>query len=353
MVLYGFHNLQDLASSRITGSLVDASNVAINAAVAEHNRVMDAVIGLFCQRTTDYKVRYAQIGSAKLQPLDDNGRARPIKPSGYYDVAFPIEEGGAAWGANYVTRQKMTVGDAERVTAMMLQADALWVRDRILAGLFSNVAWTFTDPFYGALTIETLANGDAVTYLRKNGTSSVDTHQLGMTNAIGTGADNPFPSIVSELTEHPENRGQVICFIPSGLKATVSALATFIETPDNNVLLGSGSDTLRVNGPGVPVPGQVIGYETSGCWIVVWDAIPANYILSVTTEGPRPLAMREDPEPELQGFKKVAERNDHPFYENQFLRRAGFGAWNRVGAHVTEISDASYDVPTGFVAPIV
>ncbi len=353
MVLYGFQNLQDLASARITGSLVEASNVAITAAVTEHNRVMDALIALFCQRTTQYTQRYAQIGSAKLQPLDDNGRARPIKPSGYYDVAFPIEEGGAAWGANYVTRAKMTVGDAERITSMMLQADALWVRDRVLAGLFSDTAWTFTDPFYGSLSIQVPANGDTVTYLRKNGTSSTDTHQLGMANAIGSGADNPFPTIFDELTEHPENRGQVICFIPSGLKATVTALATFIETPDGNVVLGSGSNTLRVNGPGVPVPGTVIGYETSGCWIVVWDAIPASRILSVMTDGPRALAMREDPEPELQGFKKVAERNDHPFYENQFLRRAGFGAWNRVGAHVTEIGDASYDVPTGFVAPIV
>lgn len=353
MTLYGFHTLQDLASARITGSLIEATNTAINAAVTEHNRVMDALIALFCQRTTEYKRRYAQIGSAKLQSLDENGRARPIKPSGYYDVAFPIEEGGAAWGANYVSRAKMTVGDAERITAMMLQADALWVRDRIMAGLFSDTAWTFTDPLYGALTIETLANGDTVTYLRKNGTASTDDHQLGMANAIGSGSDNPFPTIYDELTEHPENRGQVISFIPAGLKATVSALSTFIETPDGNVILGSGSNRLAANGPGVAVPGTIIGYETSGVWIAQWDALPANYILSVTTEGPRALAMREDPEPELQGFKKVAERNDHPFYENQFLRRAGFGAWNRVGAHVTEISDASYDVPTGYVAPIV
>lgn len=351
--LYGFHQLADLAASRVSGSLIEATNTAIQLAVAEHNRQMDALLGLFCERTTMHQVRYAQMSATKLQPLDQNGRARPIKPSGYYDVAFPIEEGGAAWGANYVTREKMTVGDAERITAMMLSADALWVRDRVLAALFSSATYSFTDPLYGALTIQPPANGDTVTYGRVNGTSAVDTHQLGMANAIGASTDNPFPTIYDELTEHPENRGQVISFIPSGLVATTTALATFIDTPDGNVVLGSGSSTLASSGPGVPVPGKVIGYETSGVWIVQWDALPANYILSVMSDGPRPLGMREHPEPSLQGFKKVAERNDHPFYENQFLRLAGFGAWNRVGAHVTEISDASYDVPTGYVAPIV
>jgi len=353
MTLYGFHTLQDLAGARITGTMVEAVNTAIQLAVAEHNRQMDALMNLFCQRTTQHQIRYAQMGSAKLQSLDENGRARPVKPSGYYDVAFPIEDAGIAWGANYVSRAKMTVGDAERATAMMLSADALWVRDRVLAALFSNATYTFTDPLYGALTIQTPANGDAVTYGRVNGTSAVDTHQLGMANAIGASSDNPFPTIYDELTEHPENRGQVISFIPAGLKATTTALATFLDVADPNVRIGTDSDQLIGAGPGVAVPGKVIGYETSGVWVVQWDALPANYILSVMTEGPRPLGMREHPEAELQGFKKVAERNDHPFYESQFLRFAGFGAWNRVGAHVTEISDASYDVPTGFVAPIV
>lgn len=353
VALYGFHTLQDLASARISGSLVEAVNSAIQLAVAEHNRQMDALLNLFCERTTEHQLRYAQMSATKLQPLDSNGRARPIKPSGYYDVAFPIEEGGASWGANYVTREKMTVGDAERITAMMLSADALWIRDRVLAALFSDTTYSFVDPLYGALTIQTPANGDGVTYGRVNGTSSTDTHQLGMTNALSSGSDNPYPTIYSELTEHPENRGQVIAFIPAGLKAATVGLATFIETPDGNVILGSGSSTLSVAGPGVPVPGKVLGYETSGVWIVQWDALPAKYILSVMTDGPRPLGMREHPEASLQGFKKVAERNDHPFYDNQFLRLAGFGAWNRVGAHVTELEDASYDPPTGYDAPIV
>lgn len=353
MALYGFHNLQDLANTRIVDSMIPMVNDAIQAAVAEHNRQMDAMLSLFVTRTSEYKRRYAQVGNARLQPLDDNGRARPIKPSGFYDVAFPIQSGGSAWGANYVTRAKMTVGDAERITAAMLGADFRWLRDHIFGALFATSTWTFTDDLYGDLTIQPLANGDSVTYgLGVGGDSSAtDTHQLGFANAIGAGADNPYPAIYNELMEHSENSGKVIAFIPTGLKATTTALATFNPVLMADIRPGSGTDVL-VGRLDVPVPGTVLGQEDSGVWVVEWPSLPAGYIVAVTSEGPRPLAMREDPEPELQGFKKVAERNDHPFYENQFLRRAGFGAWNRVGAVVAEIADSTYDVPTGYGVPM-
>lgn len=353
MVLYGFHNLQDLASARVSGTNAEAVNDAINDAVAEHNRQLDALMALFVDPTTLYTERYAQTSAASLQPLDDNGRALPIKPSGYYDVAYPIQQGGSAWGANYVTRAKMTVRDAERITGMMLQADARWMRDRILASLFATSTWSFPDPLYGSLTVQPLANGDSVTYGVATGgdVSATDTHQLGQANAIGAGADNPYPTIYTELMEHPENSGDVIAFIPSGLKTATEALTTFYPVADANIELGSGSGRL-IGNLGVETPGKLIGYEDSGVWVVEWKALPANYIVAVATGGDRPLAMRQDPEPELQGFKRVADRDDHPFYESQWLRRAGFGGRNRVGAVVMEVSDASYDVPTGYSVPL-
>jgi len=354
MPLYGFHNLQDLANTRIVDSAIPMVNTAIEAAVAEHTRQMNAIINLFAAPTIDYKRRYAQIGNARLQPLDQNGRARPIKPSGYYDVAFPIQEAGSAWGANYVTRAKMTIGDAERITSMMLSADFRWLRDHILAALFSNATWTFTDDLYGDLTIQPLAlSSDGVTYGIASGadTAATDTHQLAQANAIGAGADNPYPIIYAELMEHQENSGDVIVFIPTGLKATTVALATFNPVADGNIRPGSGSDVL-VGSLSTPVPGTILGYEDSKCWVVEWPSLPAGYMVAVATGGPRPLGMREDPEPELQGFKKVAERNDHPFYESQFLRRAGFGAWNRVGAVVYRIGNGTYAVPTNYSSPM-
>jgi hypothetical protein len=351
-VLYGFVNLQDVASSRITGTLIDAVNDAINLSVEEHNRQIASLSGLFVDRTTLYKERYAQVSSARLQPLDNNGRALPIKPAGFYDVAYPILSGGSAWGANYVARAKMTVRDAERITAMMLTADINWMRDHILAALFSFAATTFVDDEFGSLTIQPLAlASDGVTYGVVGSAPATDTHQLAQANAIGAGADNPYPIIYSELTEHPQNTGDVVALISTSLKATTQALATFNPIADPNIQAGSGSDRL-VGTLGVATPGKLIGYDDSGVWIVEWPTMPAGYIIATMTGGDRALAMREDPEPELQGFKRVADRDDHPFYESQWLRRAGFGARNRVGAVAYRVGNGTYDEPANLTPPI-
>ncbi len=351
-VLYGFHNLGDIAAARISGTNQEAVNDAINLAVAEHNETITALMALFVDRTTLYTERYAQAGAASLQPLDDNGRALPIKPGGYYNVAYPIQQGGSAWGANYVTRAKMTVADAERATALMLMADMNWMRDRILAALFSFATWTYPDPLYGDLTIQPLAlASDSVTYGVVGGSAATDTHMLAQANAIGAGADNPYPLIYADLVEHPQNSGEVVVLIPTALKATTQALTTFTQVADPNIQAGSGVDRL-IGSLGVATPGRLIGYEDSGVWIVEWPTLPATHMIAVMTGGDRALAMREDPEPELQGFNRVAERDNHPFYESQWLRRAGFGARNRVGALVYRVGNGTYDEPANLTPPI-
>jgi hypothetical protein len=346
-------NLRHLFTERIADRLIPQVSAAIEASVAEHNRQMDAMLGLFAERTTAYSLRYAQIGANRLQPLDEHGRARPVLPAGYYDLAFPIRDAGTAWGATFKAKELMTVGDANRLTAMMTNGDVVWMRDQILSALFSNATHTFVDPAYGSLTVQTLANGDAVTYQRSGSLSfSADTHQYGQAAAIADLTD-PYPSIVTELTEHPENSGDVIVLIASDLVATTKALTGFHMATDPNIQLGTGSDRL-VGSFGTAIPGQLIGYHDAGAWIAEWSSLPSSYFIATMTGGRRPLAMREYPAASLQGFVQVPDaRNDHPFYEQQYVRYAGFGALNRVGAVVGEIADATYDVPTGYAAPIV
>src|SRR5690349_4717566 len=322
-VLYGFIGLKDVLGQRL--STVDAELItgAIQQSVDEHNRQMDALMSLFVSPVTSATERYKQTGPARLQPLDENGRAQ------------------------------MTVQDANDATAQMLEADMRWMRDHILSALFASATWSFTDPQYGTLTVQPLANGDTVTYAVQTGADSgaTDTHQLAQANAIGAGSDNPFPTIRNELLEHPENSGDVIVFLPTGLKAATQALATFNPIADPNIQPGSGTDRL-VGTLGVATPGNLIGYEDSGVWLIEWPSLPANYMIATTTGGDRPVGMREDPEAELRGFKRVAERDNHPFYESQWLRRAGFGARNRVGAAVIRVGNGTYAVPTGYTPPM-
>jgi hypothetical protein len=354
-LLYGFVQLKDLANRRVSEIGVQVVNDAINQAVEEHNRQIQAILDLFAQRTTEFKERFTSPVVARLQPLDENGRARPIKPFGVYDIAYPIQDAGTAWGATYKAREKMTVQEANDITATLISADVRWLRDHILAGLFTNVDWTFPDPMHGALTVHGLANSDTVQYFVQAGqdAGATDDHYLGQAAAVAD-ATNPFPTIYAELVEHPENSGDVLSFIPTNIKTDVQALATFYPVRDPNIT--AGADVSELTGSlGVSLPSgpaSLLGYESSGVWIAEWKTLPNNYIVSLMTGGERPLKMREEPEESLRGFKKVAERNDHPFYESQYLRSAGFGANNRVGAVVMEVEDATYDIPTNYTSPM-
>lgn len=349
-VLYGLLNMQDLYASRVTEIGVTEVSQSIEQSVAEHNRQLNAIMDLFVMRTTKFKGRFLAAGNARLQPLDNSGRALPIKPSGYYDLAWPIQMGGGAWGHDWVTGEKLRVGEVARMMNLMLDADSRWVRDHILAALFyknSTNPWTFVDDEHGSLSVYGLANGDTTVFNLMTGASSgaTDDHLL----ADATLDAATFAGIEEELLEHPENGGDVISFIPTNLKATVEALSTFYPVEDPDLRIGSAS-TVLAGSLGRAVPGVVLG-KVEKNWIVEWRSLPDNYIISVTTEGDRPIAMREDEEASLRGFKQVAVREDHPWYERQYVRRAGFGAWNRVGAVVTEV-DASYSIPTGYSSPL-
>lgn len=357
-VLYGFHNRRDLLDQRVTDSNIPEFNNAIDETLAEHNRQINAAISLFAERTTDFKERYAAAVLTRNQPLDENGKALPIKRAGYADVAYPIHGSGNAWGANWITRAKMTGREVQRITATLLNGDARWMRDHLFAALFYGTAggsgWTFNDPTKGALTIQGLANGDTQTYMIQSGAdaSTTDTHILAQANAIAD-ADNPYDDIYNELTEHPENGGEVIAFIPTALKATTMALTNFVEKNDPNLQLGASTTTL-IGSLGIETPGVLIGY-CDGVWIYEWKAMPSTHILATTTEGDRTLALREEPEEELQGFNRVVDNApaiSHPFYESQYLRLGGFGARNRVGAVSYRIGSGTYAVPTNYGSPM-
>lgn len=351
-VLYGFVNLKDVFSQRVEDVGVPVVNAAIDETLAEHNQQLMNLMSLFVDRTTQYKVRYRTPVAASLQPLDENGRARPIKGAGYYDIAFPLQMAGIAWGTTYYASQKITVQETNSAVAALITADKRWLRDRIMAALFTNVNYTHSDAAHGDLTIKPLANGDTDTYLIQAGADAgaTDTHYLAQAGAIADASD-PFPTIRSELTEHPENSGDVVVFVPTSNRTAVEGLSGFYPVNDPNLRMGAGA-TVLAGTLNVALPGDVFGYHEAGVWLAEWKGLPANYLVATMTGGPRPIAMREEPEASLRGFNRVAERNDHPFYESQYLRVAGFGAQNRVGAVIMRVSNGAYAIPTNYQAPL-
>lgn len=348
-VLYGFQSLENIFAQRVTEVDVRVVESAIAQTIEEHNRVMNSLMGLFVRQTTEFKIVYKTLGSARLQPADADTRAIPVRGAAQYSRSFPLKRGAHAWGASYEARLRMTVQDLNNELERALMADRNWMRDHLLAALFTNVNYTFTDEQHGALTIQPLANADTETYWTVGGAANPATAQHFLGQAAGIAdASNPYPTIHSLLTSYQDNNGTVIALIPTNLRSDTENLATFHPAPDPRIRPGVATDVM-VNPPGAVTPGTYIGY-VEGVDVYEWKQLPDSRIVALTEGGEPPLAMREDDIAQLRGFQMVAEREDFPWYDRQFRRKVGFGTWNRTGAVVMEIGDASYDIPTNYDA---
>lgn len=346
-VQYGFHRLADLRDRRITEVGVERINQAVEQSIAEHNRNLNQMLTTFTGEPSDrYKLAYNVAQNARLQLLDEDARAQKIKKAARYEVGFPLRHYGIAWGSNWVTRAKMTVQQASDAVKTLMDADKRTVRDDLMISLFAAANYTFADPEFGNLSVKGLANGDGSTYNVLTGADvgADDTHikaQAGASILLAT-----YQDIYTELTEHPENGGDVTVFVPTNQRAATEAMTGFLAVSDNNVALGSGSSRL-VGTDGISGPGELFGY-VGKCFVREWRQLPSDYVIAIATQGEKPLKQRVDAESELRGFRPAAERNDFPYWENQYIHRFGFGAWNRVGAVIYRINNASYAVPTGF-----
>lgn len=345
---YGFMAIKDLFAERVSDNL-PIVQTAIAESIIEYRREMDAMLSILVQPTTEYSIRYQLPGSGTLQPLDQHGNPLPVLPSGYYDVAFPIQGAGTAWGNNRITRALMTVADANRFTLSVMNADMDWMARHILATVFTNTTWSYVDDDHGTLTIQPLANGDTVLYTRKGGTAATDNHYLATADAIAD-ATNPYDNIYDELSEHPSNSGPYVAYIPTALKATTMALANFVEIGDPDIQLGGDVSTVRANlAQGF---GDMVLGKTDNMWIVEWKRLPADIIFAVAQGSDPVVGMRQYPSPALQGLFPEFQDVDGNRHLNKFLRFAGFGVLNRVGAVVQRIGNGTYAIPTGYTAPL-
>ena len=212
--------LTELFADRVTAVNMGLVTKAIQDSQAEYNRQLTGILSTLVYRHTLSQERYVIPGSGTLQPLDQWGNPLPVAPAGHYDIGYPIQGGGTAWGNNRVTRALMTVGEVNRSVWQAQHDDADWVRRHILAALFASATWTYADPEVGNVTVQPLANGDTVTYVRAGGASAIDTHQLAQAAAIAD-ATNPFPTIYTELAEHPGNGTEIAVYCPTNLITTI------------------------------------------------------------------------------------------------------------------------------------
>lgn len=328
---------------------------AIQEHLAQHNAALNAAMSVFVDETTDqYKRRYRLPGGGRLQARGLQSDVAAVKQTGYWDVAFPLYDFGAAIAGDDVTLAYMTVGELDRHISTVLQQDVNTARWELLRALFRSSARTFTDELWGDLTIQPLANGDSVVYPPVIGSDSeaTDTHYLasGYTAANISDTNDPYVTVVAELEEHfgtVTGNSPIAVFINAAQTAKTRALAGVVETPDRWIDPG---DSTAVPTGLPPIPGKIIGRHMEGAWISQWDYIPSGYMVAIHMEAPKPLIQRVDAGDTglPQGLALVAEDQEFPFRRSTWRHRFGFGVGNRLNGVVIQITDGSYSAPSAY-----
>jgi len=354
---YGFHSLQEIFSQRIGSGTQNVELVrnAITTTVAEHTRQLNEVTSVFAARTTAAKARFTLPTTGTLQPIDEFGNPKPVAGGGYYEVGFPIQGGGTAFGTDRVSRQLMTIQQANDDVLGAQLKDVDWVMRHMLAAIFTKTAWTYTDrdSTIGDISVKGLASGDTDKYAFAGGTVATDDHYRATADAIDD-SHNPFSPLRKELSEHPGNRGPFVAYVPSNLVDAITALTEFKDKPDENITALSG-EVLNNEGAQVRRFGdEVLGYlKSARMWVVEWKRLPDSYMIATALGNTDPvLKMREYDAPALQGFFPELHSPDGNLNITRLLRYAGFGVYDRTGAVVQLIGNGTYSVPTGYTAPL-
>lgn len=333
---------------------------AVNQVLGEFSAAMQGAMGVFVEEdTTNYKERYKLPGAGKMQKMGQAALAQPasVKASGSWDVAYPLEEFSDSLGVDRVTYAYMTLNELDRHLTTIQNRYRNTVRHEIMRALFRSTAATFADEQYGSLTIQPLANGDGTLYPPVIGSESEadDTHLLESGYAASSISDsnNPYATVAAELEEHfgtPTGGSNIVAFINNAQTAKTKALTDFVETEKLGIQLGD--DTARAVGLPPMLPGRILGRESgAGVWVVEWRWIPANYIVAVHMDAPKPLKRRVD---SVQGLgsgalQLIAENDKTPLLNSIYSARFGFGVANRLNGVVLELgTGGSYTVPTGY-----
>lgn len=319
------------------------------------NAQINAVTAAFVEReTSDYKFRYKLPGGGHLARRGADGRYPAVKAYGYWDVAYPLEDFGLQIAGDDVSMAYMTVQELENHILTVTAANVNTVRYELLKALFDNTQGTFTDPLWGSLSIEPLANGDTVVYPPVEGSESEATedHYLesGYAATAISDSNNPFVTIRDDLAHHFGISGDgynMVVFVNVAEVPETEALTNFDPVNDRFTRPGANADQLY----SLPnVPGEVIG-RTDGVWVVRWDWIPASYMVGIHLDAPPPLLKRVDPEDTGlgRGLQLVTTEEQFPFQASFWRHRFGFGCGNRLNGVVMELgTGGTYTIPTAY-----
>lgn len=325
----------------------DVVYAAINDLLDRHNKVVNESMAVFVDRQTDlHKMRYLLPIGGEMQTLGQQAPPGAVKRTGSYDVALPLVGIGDRLAGDRVDLGYLTAGQLEKQIKSILDRNRNSVRRDLLASIFINTSRTFADPIWGNLTIEPLANGDAVVYPPVIGAAAgaIDNHYV--TGAL-TVAN--YQTHLDDLIEHfgwVQGGDNVLCLCNPTDGVTVAAMAGFNAYADRYT---NPSDAATWASSFPNAPGITIG-RLLGSWVNEWAWIPEDYLVFVHLDVPAPLYMREDPADTGlgTGLKLVATDEQYPITNSFYEHRYGFGVANRLNAVVWNVTTGSYSIPSHY-----
>lgn len=312
---------------------------------------------IFIQEQTEaVKERYQLPMGGRMNERSQSGGTRgvAVRRAGNWDVGYPMNDFDEQVAATDIEIAYMSPAEFDAHVEGVATRYVNEMRWRILHAMFDNVQASFADFKLGTVTVEPLANGDSVVYPPTLGsmTEATDNHYLesGYAASAISDTNNPYVTVVEELTEHfgRETGGRnIVTFINQAQRALTEDLTDFTPVPDNFILVG---DNVDVPTRLPSVPGEIIG-RTNGAWVVVWDWIPANYLLSVHLEAPAPCKLRVDPEGTglPRGLAPVVKDDSHPIESMEWRARFGIAVGNRLNGVSMELgTGGTYTIPTAY-----
>jgi len=353
-VIAGALNIQNAERVRIN---TVGQDVVFEIAAQYAQRASQEVLlasSVFVQGMTEnYQERYKLGGSGYMSKSAGYDSAPAFKATGEWDVAYPLYQVHEALVATDVDLGYFTVAELDlQIGAKITRWRNQYRRD-LLTALFKNTTTSFADPLHGTLTVQPLANGDAVVYPPRVGavTEATDDHYLetGYAVAAISNTNNPAKTLRAELSEHFEEAvggSNVVMWADATTVDALSGLTDYVPVQDNYIRAGANAD-IPQNLPSVP--GTIRG-RLSGVWVVEWAAIPANYAYGQFLGAPAPVKMRVDPSDTgfVQGALYLVQSDEkYPFRNSVWRSRYGFGVGNRLNGVCLEFgTGGTYTIPT-------
>jgi hypothetical protein len=358
--IYGALNLTDSDYAYVNTLGQQVIYDATLAVLGDHNADLAAAEAVFIQGTTfDHVMKYKLPQSGMLQKQTSKVRTGFKKPGPGWDVGFPLDEWGTEIGWDRVQMAYTSLQQYNLTLEGVKRQDRNTRRRQMLAALFPSASYVYKDENWPDITVQPLANGDAVTYPPIIGSLADTTaNNYLVSGYIGSAisdTSNPFPTIVNQLEQFfgtPTGGSNIAVFINNAETPYVQALTNF--DPIGNRFVKYGANVSLVDETKFPagLPGRVIG-ESDSALIVEWRWIPAGYMVAIHLDAPAPLMRRIDP-PAVglgDGLQLIVEDMDEPIRSSGWSHRFGYGVANRLNAVIMQLAaPGAYAAPAAYAA---